>query len=151
MEKSLFNESLANHQAFLDTLLEFKDKDGICIVTQNELMEATGRCWTWITKAITRLNLVELCIEKIGKSQYIVHYDDLWKRGTFSLIFRMMCDSYENPDIIQHNDFRIMDMYFCSRKIVQMYRAYMLSGWHFAMAKSIENGEVNAKQLIDSI
>jgi len=151
MEKSLFNESLANHQDFLDTLLQFKDKDGICRVTQNELMNATGRCWTWITKAVNRLNLVELCIEKIGKSQYVIHYEDLRERGTFSLIFKMMCDSYENPDIIQHSDFRIMDMYSCSRKVVQMYRAYMLSGWHAAIAKSIQNGEVDAPQLIDRI
>ena len=151
MEKSLFNESLDNHQDFLDTLLSFKDTDGICRVTQNELMQATGRGWTWITKAIKRLNMVDLCVEKVAKSQYIVHYQDLRTNGIFCLIYQMMCDSYENPDIIQYDDFSIMKKYSCDQKVVQMYRAYMLSGWHNALAKSIKAGEVNASQLIDRI
>lgn len=149
MAKSLFNDSLDNHQYFLDVLLRFKDSDGICKVTQTELMEATGRGWTWITKAINRLNTEDTCVEKIAKSQYIVHYEDLRTNGIYSLIFKMMCDSYENPDIIRKSDFSIMDTYHCSRKTVQMYRAYMLSGWHEAMAKSIESGEILAQDIID--
>lgn len=147
MEKLLFIESLENHQAVIDHILKYKNEDGICRVPQAQLMLEMGRHWTWIAKAIKRINTEETCIEKLGTSEYRIIHADLLQRGVFALILDMMLDTFVTPEILSRKDRELIDRYHCSLKTVQMYRAYMTSGWKVKLKEAIESGRIDENKL----
>lgn len=55
MQKTLFVESLDNHQKLINILLEHKNEDGICEISKKELSIAMDRSLTWIQKAINQI------------------------------------------------------------------------------------------------
>lgn len=147
MEKLLFIESLENHQAVIDHILKYKNDDGICRVKQAQLMLETGRHWTWIAKAIKRINTEEVCIEKLGTSEYRIIHADLLQHGVFTRILEMLLDTITMPEIVKMKDRELMDRYHCSLKTVQMYRAYVTSGWKVKLKEAIENGQIDETKL----
>ena len=128
MKDTLFNESVKHHQDIIDHILKYKGSDGVCRVCQAQLMLDTGRHWTWIDKAIKRMNTEEVCVQKKGTSEYIVIHESLLEAGVFSRILRMLMDTYETPEIVKMKNAELMAKYECSLKTVQMYRSYALTG-----------------------
>ena len=128
MKDTLFTASLKNHQDLIDHILKYKEADGVCRVCKAQLMLDTGRCWTWIDKAIKRINTEEVCIERKGTGEYIIIHESLLEAGVFARILHMMITS-ETPEVVQMKDAELMKKYGCKLKTVQMYRAYVLSGW----------------------
>ena len=128
MKDTLFNESVKHHQDIIDHILKYKESDGVCRVCQAQLMLDTGRHWTWIDKAIKRMNTEEVCVQKKGTSEYIVIHESLLEAGVFSRILRMLMDTYETPEMVQMKNAELMVKYECSLKTVQMYRSYALTG-----------------------
>ena len=128
-KKTLFLESLENHQKLIDILLECQNQEGICVISEKQLSIAMDRSLTWVQKAINQINREDLCVEFVGRDRYIVHYDDLIKRGVFNVVFRMMIDTFENIEILGWTNAQLMDCYGCKLQTVQMYRAYCTTGW----------------------
>ena len=129
MKDTLFIESVKHHQDLIDHILKYKEADGVCRVSQAQLMLDTGRTWTWIDKAIKRMNTEEVCVQKKGTSEYIVIHESLHKAGVFVRILHMLMDTYETPEIVRMKDAELMAKYECKLKTVQMYRSYALTGW----------------------
>ena len=129
MKDTSFVESVKHHQELIDHILKYKESDGICRVSQKQLMLDMRRNWMWITKAIDRINTEEICIKPIGLTEYIILHESLSKGGVFARIFLMLADTYEEPSIIKMKDADLMAKYGCKLKTVQMYRAYATSGW----------------------
>ena len=133
MEKPLFIESLESHQALVDHILKYKNDDGICRGNIAQLCLDTGRHFTWIYKALKRINVEELCVYQCGivrgVTEYRVIHESLLQHGVFARIFHMLMDTYEDPAIAKMKDSELMAKYECKLKTVQMYRAYALSGW----------------------
>ena len=129
MKDTLFIESVKHHQDLIDRMLKYKESDGVCRVCQAQLMLDTGRHWTWIDKAIKRMNTEEVCIQKKGTSEYIVIHESLHEAGVFARILQMLNDTYETPEIVRMKDAELMAKYECKLKTVQMYRSYALTGW----------------------
>lgn len=129
MKETLFIESVKHHQDLINHILKYKESDGVCRVCQAQLMLDTGRHWTWIDKAIKRMNMEEVCIQKKGTSEYIVIHESLHEAGVFARILQMLNDTYETPEIVRMKDAELMAKYECKLKTVQMYRSYALTGW----------------------
>lgn len=89
----------------------------------------TGRHWTWIDKAIKRMNTEEVCVQRIGTNEYIVAHESLREAGVFFRVMQMLMDTYETPEIVQMKNAELMAKYECTLKTVQMYRSYALTGW----------------------
>lgn len=126
---TLFEESYQMHQKLVDSILEFKGEDGVCRVSQMELARLVDRCQTWVSSAIRRINTEDVCIEQIGFGAYIVHYRDLMEKGVFSEIMKLMMIAFLNPSIVKTPDKEIAEMRGIEVKTVQMFKAYVLSGW----------------------
>lgn len=129
MKDTLFIKSVKHHQDFIDRILKYKETDGVCRVCQAQLMLDTGRHWTWIDRAIKRMNTEEVCVQKKGTCEYIVIHESLLEAGVLSGVLRMLMDTYEMPEIVEMKNAELMEKYECSLKTVQMYRSYALSGW----------------------
>lgn len=128
-EKSLLIESLENHQKLIEVLLSHKNEIGICEVSEQELMVSMNRSLAWVYKAIDRINTEDLCIERIARGRYVVHYDNLSNRGVFSIILKMTLLTLGDVSIVRLKDKDLMQKFGCTLKTVQMYRAYCLTGW----------------------
>ena len=129
MKKTLFIESYENHQKLVDILLAHKNEKGICEISEEELLGAMNRSMAWVKKAINRINTEDLCIEIIGRNRYVVHYEELMKRGVFNVILIMMVCTVEDVDILSWKNEKLMQEFSCTLKTVQMYRAYCTIGW----------------------
>ena len=141
----LFFESLKHHQDLIDTILKHRDMDGICRVSKKQLLLELGRTsQSWVQAAIDRINTVDNCIEH-ADGGYIVHYDNLLEKGTFRLIFEMLYDTYQDTSLIAMKQSEISSKYECSLKVVQMYVAYLRSGWKIKYAQSLDYKENNSK------
>ena len=128
-EKTLFIESLTNHQRLIDVLLEHKNVEGICVISEEELSIAMNRSWGWIKKAICRINTEDLCVERIATNRYRVHYKNLLEQGVFFLIAKMIINIAYNPYMLHWKNDELMQKFGCTLKTVQMYRAYCTTGW----------------------
>lgn len=140
MPKTLFVESLENHQKLIDVLLAHQNEDGICEITEEEILSELKKSSAWLKKAVKKINTEDLCIESIGstlkegyvkeKKRYKVHYDNLLTKGIFHTIFCMIYyTSVEDINIIRMKNEELMELFQCPLKTVQMYRAYCTSGW----------------------
>ena len=129
MIQTLFEMSINKCQKLIDTMLEYQNKDGICVVSQVELAKRLSLCQTNISDAIKKINTEDLCIEQLSPGFYKIHYTSLLERGTFSCIFRLMLDLRENPNLAFEKDKSIANRYRYKLKTVQMFKAYIKSGW----------------------
>lgn len=128
MKDSLFFESVEHHQSLVNCILKYKKDDGFCYISRDQLVLESGRQWSWISKAFKRMNTEEICVIETG-GKYFVAVEDLLQGGVFCRIFWMMIDTLQQPEIVRQKNDEIMKRYNCKLKTVQMYRAYMLSGW----------------------
>lgn len=139
--KSLFQESLEHHQALVDVLVAHRGEDGVCRISREQLEAELGRNWRWICKAIDRINTLDKCIRKVDAGAYLVAYDNLLMGGIFRKIGSMLLNTVDDPLIVRMTNLQLMVRFDCSEKVVQMYRAYALSGWKVAVRKGLLDGE----------
>ena len=123
-----FTESYSNHQKLVDTILEFKDEDGICRISQPELARLLNKSQTWVCSAIKQINTEDTCIEMVGTGKYVIHYNDLLSKGVFSEIATLIETFLENPEILNIQDLKIAEAGNIKLKTVQMFKAYFRSG-----------------------
>ena len=136
MGKTLLVESFENHQKLIDYILKYKESDGICRVSQAQILQYMNRSLTWLKKAIERINVEEPCLIEYGSDSYVVIHENLIENGVFSIIFKMMGDTLTSPELVRWNDADLMLRYNCKLKTVQMYRAYALSGWKRSLSQT---------------
>ena len=134
VQKTVFIESLENHQKLIDVLLSHQNEEGICEITEEEILSQMNKSSAWLKKAIKKINTEDLCIEfkgvYEGRSRYKVHYDNLLTRGIFNTIFIMMYYTCtEDINIIHMKNKELMELFQVPLKTVQMYRAYLTIGW----------------------
>lgn len=84
------NKSIDRHIKMLNFMLAHKDKDNICTITQGEIAEYLGVGRTTVKNMIDRLNTIDVCVEKVGRSKYKIHYVELRERGIFKEILRCL-------------------------------------------------------------
>ena len=74
MENTLFAQSLSKCQTLINTMLEYKNKDGVCMVSQTELAKRLSLSQSNIGNAIKKINVEDLCVEMICPGMYVIHY-----------------------------------------------------------------------------
>ena len=127
--ESLFMDSFASHQKLVYLLKEARDEAGISAISQPELARQIGRSQTWVASAIKRLNTEDVCVELISSGKYKLHYDDLLSRGVFAIIVLLIADTLKTPSLFEMQTDKIAEAYSCSKKTVEMYKAYLSTGW----------------------
>lgn len=127
--ESLFADSLKLHQRLVDILVEARDENGFSLISQPEIAVKIGRSQTWVANAIKRLNTEDTCIEFISNGKYKLHYDNLLLSGVFSKVLLLIRDTQLNPSMFGKKDSIIAEEYGFSIKTVQMYKAYLRTGW----------------------
>ena len=127
--ESLFADSLKLHQQLVDILVESKDENGFSLISQPEIATRIGRSQTWVASAIKRLNTEDICIELVSNGKYKLNYENLLLSGVFSKILVLIRDTQLEPSIFSEKDSIIAEKYGISVKTVQMYKAYLRTGW----------------------
>lgn len=128
-EGSLFAESIKNHQRLVNILIEAKNEAGISQLSQPDMAKLMMRSQTWVGQAIKRLNTQDICVEMIGPENYILHYTDILAHGVFSEIMKLIIDCYESPELFLEKDSEIAAARGINVKTVQMFKAYLRTGW----------------------
>lgn len=128
IENNVFYVSLNKCQAIVDIMLEHKNKDGICIISQLELSQKLSKTQTNISKSIRLINVEDKCIEMVSPGRYIVHYKDLLEHGTFLCIKNLIIDTTKDPQLLIESVESIAARYGYKPRTVQMFKAYMTTG-----------------------
>ena len=89
--ENLFLKSFIKYQTLINTIIEYENEKGICVVSQIELAQKLSLSQTTISKLINRLNVEDMCVEIVSPGKYIIHYKNLLERGTFSCIWNLLC------------------------------------------------------------
>ena len=129
MEQNVFLQSLTKCQNLINIMLEYKNEDGICMVSQTELAKRLSLSQSNIGNAIKKINVEDLCVEMINPGMYVVHYINLLERGTFSCIWKLLIDASQNYKLVFECDDSIAKRYGFKLKTVQMFKAYVKTGW----------------------
>ena len=124
-EKNKFAQKLLKYQAIIDAMLEHKNKDGICVISQTKLEKELPINQSNISRAIRQINTEEICIEKISQGKYIVHYRNIMERGTFAHIWNLFLDFEKNHQLLFEPDKTIAERYGYKIKTVQMFKSYI--------------------------
>lgn len=127
MEETLFERSISKCQKLINVMLEYENEDGVCVVSQAELAKRLSLAQTNISDAIKKINVEDLCIEKLSAGLYKVHYNNLFERGTFSCIWRLLIDSSKNQELVFEKNKNISERYGYKLKTVQMFKSYIYS------------------------
>lgn len=122
---SQLETSLKNSQSLIDILLQFKNENGISVISQCELARCVEHSQTWVSQAIRRINTEDVCIERIGMSEYIVHYSNLMECGVYSTLFDLFYFTQEQPEIFSIQDAKLVKLIDAPIKTIQMYKAFM--------------------------
>lgn len=84
------NYCIEKHEKMLNFMISHKDADGICTLSQGDIAEHLGLGRTTVKNMIDRLNILDDCVEKVGRSKYKVHYTELREQGIFREILRCL-------------------------------------------------------------
>ncbi len=112
------------HKIMLSTILEYKNKDGICRVSQMEISKKIHKNHPWVQKAIKRLNAEDNCIEMVKKGEYIIHYTNIEERGVFPQIIRLIKEKSYNQDFTERNRL-LTEKYGVTEKTIDVFRGYL--------------------------
>ena len=110
-------------------MIEAKNKAGISQLSQPEMARLMSRSQTWVRKAIKRINTEDTCIEKIAPGKYVVHYSNIMDQGVFFEIMKLIIDCYNTPELFHIKDSIIATERGIKVKTVQMFKAYLRTGW----------------------
>lgn len=126
---TLFMDSVRLHQQLVNILIETRDDRGFSLISQPEIAARIDRSQTWVASAIKRLNTEEACIEMVASGMYKLNYEDILSQGVFSKILLLIVDTQADPTMIAKKDSEIAEEYGFKLKTVQMYKAYLRTGW----------------------
>ena len=71
----------------------------------------------------------------IASEKYIVHYTDILAQGVFSKIMKLIIDCCEDPELFKDKDSSIAKERCLNIKTVQMFKAYLRTGWKSNLSK----------------
>lgn len=119
-----FNYSLSNHQKLVD-IIECHISKGERTIPKTKLAKEMDKSYTWVCKAMKRLNVEEECItyEKNGMK---INYSDLKINGVFSRILEMMKVTEQLNILVRLNNKQLCEIFKVKETTVQMYRSYIL-------------------------
>ena len=118
------NVEIYYHEKLLQTILEYKNDDGICKVSQAELAKRLGKNQGYVCKAIKRLNAEDNCIEMIKNGEYIIHYTNIRERGVFPKIHYMLTEKLANPEKYENN-VKLCEKYNATKQTVSIFTGYL--------------------------
>lgn len=113
-----------NHIIMLKTFLEYKNKDGICIVSQSEIAMRINKNKTWVSKAIKRLNAEDTCIEQIEKGKYKIYYTNIKENGVFPKVIKLLSDKATLSDFCEKG-ILLREKYGFTKKTIQIFTGYL--------------------------
>jgi RimJ/RimL family protein N-acetyltransferase len=127
----VFYKSAHTHQTLVDTIIRFKEEDGVSYLSTPEMGKLVNRSQTWVMQAIKRLNVEDTCVEMIKPGKYVVHYDNILSRGVFSKIQKLliMCvsDFEIMKEVIYMTDKDVAKNHDMTLTTAQMFKAYLRS------------------------
>ena len=121
---TLLDITIKNHQELVDLLISYRNKNGVCSLSQIEIAQKLNRCPSWVSQAIRRLNREEPCIVKIP-SGYLVNFDDITTQGTFFLIIQAMQYLSNNPNKFNENEVDVATEIGIKRDTLQTAKTYL--------------------------
>ena len=117
------------HILMLETILEYKNEDGVCAVSQFEIATRINKKQSWVSKAIKRLNAEDTCIEQIEKGKYKIHYTNIKENGVFPKVIKLMMDKATLSNFCE-KDVLLREKYGINKRTIQIFSGYLgfLSG-----------------------
>ena len=112
------------HLIMLETILEYKNEEGICVVSQSEIAMRINKNKTWVSKAIKRLNAEDTCIEQIGKGKYKIHYTNIKENGVFPKVIKLMTDKATLSNFCEKGVL-LREKYGISKRTIQIFTGYL--------------------------
>lgn len=121
-----FNQSLNEHQLFVDVLLANIGSDGLIYMSQTQMAKLLGKSQTLINSYIKKLNRIDQCITKVKRGVYRLNYSDIVSDGVFPIIRKSL-----TKIMIGSNDYFILsykekaDYLNVDIKLIQVIEAYL--------------------------
>lgn len=101
VERNELLRNINSYQKLVNVLLENKNVDGVCRISQSELAQKLEISPTSISVKLRRLQKVDNCIEKVGcGGAYIVNYSNLLEKGPFNKVITFYDEVTQNPEIM---------------------------------------------------
>ena len=112
------------HILMLETILEYKNEDGVCAVSQFEIATRINKKQSWVSKAIKRLNSEDTCVEQIEKGKYKIHYTNIKEHGVFPKIIKLMIDKATLSNF-REKEVLLREKYGISKRTIQIFSGYL--------------------------
>ncbi len=122
---SLFIESVNNHQRLVDILVQYRDENGISLISQPQMARLMNHSQTWVAKAIKRLNTEDVCIEMIASGKYVVNYTNILAQGVFNEILKLIVEVDGSPTLFHETDSTLAIKRGVKVKTIQMFKSYL--------------------------
>lgn len=97
-----FNQSLKEHQIFIDLLHANIGKDGFIYLSQTQMAKALGKSQTLVRNYIKQLNRLDKCISQVARGIYKLHYSEISHKGVFPTIRRSLTKIMINSNEYLH-------------------------------------------------
>ena len=127
--KSLLENSIKKHQQLVNELVAAQNDEGISCISQTELAERMKRSSTRISQMIRQLNVEDICVEQVAPGKYVVHYQNILEQGVYQKIMMLMIETMLDPNLSTEKDSVLAERYGIKLKTVQMYKAFLKTGW----------------------
>jgi biotin operon repressor len=93
--------SLALYQGIVEVLLEHKQRNEVCYVSQTEIANRLGTSQINVSKRLRKLEDADQCVVKVAPGQYRVHHRDLREHGPIARSLRYMEAVLQDPELMQ--------------------------------------------------
>ncbi len=94
---SSFNQSLKEHQLFVDVLLANSRSDGIINLSQTQMAKLLGKSQTLVSCYIKQLNRIDQCVSQVARGVYRLNYSDIVNNGVFPIIRKSLTKIMISP------------------------------------------------------
>ncbi len=123
---SVFEISFKHYQMILDIINTNKIEDGIAHIDSTYIEEKLKLGKLQTNKLIKDLNLYNNVIKKTLDG-YTTDCENILDVEWIKVITIMMLDTMENPKLVRETNSELMEKYGIDEKLVQKYRAYILT------------------------
>lgn len=126
---SSFNQSLYEHQLFVEVLLANTESDGLIYLSQTHMAILIGKSQTLVSSYLKQLNRIDQCISQVSRGVYKLHYSNIVNNGVFPMIrkslTRIMDDSSK---YLYLNNKGKADYLSVDIKLIPIIDAYLIKG-----------------------
>lgn len=89
------------YENIISVLVEHKDVDGLCRISQKEIAYKTSTSQSLVSKSLIRLETYDKCIEKVAPGVYRLNHENLLEYGPISKALKYYAAISKNNSIIK--------------------------------------------------